>query len=46
MQGHGHGWPMQRRRTNEDMGKGTSDISAPEEYWGFFEKSRSSKSDP
>ncbi len=36
MQGHGHGWPMQRRRANEDMGKGTGDISAPEEYWSFF----------
>jgi polyhydroxybutyrate depolymerase len=46
MQGHGHGWPMQRRRANEDLGKGTNDISAPEEFWGFFEKLRSSKSDP
>ena len=46
MQGHGHGWPMQRRRANEDVGKGTNDISAPEEFWGFFEKLRSSKSDP
>jgi polyhydroxybutyrate depolymerase len=37
MQGHGHGWPMQRRRTAEDKGQGTNDISAPEEYWAFFD---------
>ena len=46
MQGHGHGWPTQRRRANDDVGKETNDISAPEEYWGFFDSLRSSKSDP
>ena len=36
MQGHGHGWPMQRLRNKDDIGASTSDISAPEEYWSFF----------
>jgi poly(3-hydroxybutyrate) depolymerase len=42
MHGHGHGWPMQRHRTGEDMGKGTNDISAPAEYWAFFDAMRKS----
>jgi len=46
MEGHGHGWPMQRSRGVEGTGASTRDISAPEEFWGFFEKSRSSKIDP
>jgi polyhydroxybutyrate depolymerase len=46
MEGHGHGWPMQRSRGVEGTGATTRDISAPEEFWGFFEKSRSSKIDP
>jgi len=35
MEGHGHGWPMQRG--GEDRtGPKTKDISAPEEFWTFF----------
>ena len=41
MQGHGHGWPMQRGRGSEGTGASTRDISAPDEFWGFFQKSGS-----
>jgi len=38
MEGHGHGWPMQRGRDETGTGPKTRDISAPEEFWKFFEK--------
>ncbi len=43
MEGHGHGWPMQRSRGIEGTGASTRDISAPDELWGFFKNARSSK---
>jgi len=36
LEGHGHGWPMQRGRDETDTGPKTRDISAPEEFWHFF----------
>jgi len=35
LEGHGHGWPMQRGRS--DTGPKTRDISAPEELWSFLQ---------
>jgi poly(3-hydroxybutyrate) depolymerase len=37
MEGHGHGWPMQRGRDETGTGPKTRDISAPEESWKFFQ---------
>ncbi len=42
MEGHGHGWPMQKGRDETGTGPKTRDISAPEEFWAFF-KSVNSK---
>jgi poly(3-hydroxybutyrate) depolymerase len=39
MEGHGHGWPMQKGRGAADTGPKTCDISAPEEFWMFFRAS-------
>jgi polyhydroxybutyrate depolymerase len=36
MEGHGHGWPMQRGGGETGTGPKTRDISAPEELWAFF----------
>jgi polyhydroxybutyrate depolymerase len=36
LQGHGHGWPMQRGRDDTGTGPKTRDISAPDEFWQFF----------
>jgi len=36
MEGHGHGWPMQRGRDETGTGPKTRDISAPEEFWKFL----------
>jgi poly(3-hydroxybutyrate) depolymerase len=36
MEGHGHGWPMQKGRDETGTGPKTRDISAPEEFWKFF----------
>lgn len=38
MEGHGHGWPMQKGRDETGTGPKTQDISAPEEFWKFFNK--------
>lgn len=35
LEGHGHGWPMQRGKS--DTGPKTRDISAPEELWAFLQ---------
>jgi len=35
--GEGHGWPMQKGRDATDTGPKTRDISAPEEFWKFFQ---------
>lgn len=43
MQGHGHGWPMHRGRGIEGTGASTRDISAPEEFWGFFKSAAERK---
>ena len=40
MEGHGHGWPMQRGRDATGTGRKTRDISAPEELWAFFRDHR------
>lgn len=40
MEGHGHGWPMQRDR-QDGTGPKTRDISVPEEAWNFFQSSAS-----
>ena len=37
LEGHGHGWPMQRGRDETGTGPKTRDISAPEEFWKFFQ---------
>lgn len=37
MEGHGHGWPMQRGRDETGTGPKTRDIAAPEEFWEFFQ---------
>jgi len=37
MEGHGHGWPMQKGRNETGTGPKTRDISAPEEFWKFFQ---------
>ncbi len=36
LEGHGHGWPMQREKADLGTGLKTRDISAPEEFWAFF----------
>jgi polyhydroxybutyrate depolymerase len=36
LEGHGHGWPMQRGDGGTDTGPKTRDISAPEEFWTFL----------
>ncbi len=36
MEGHGHGWPMQRSRDETGTGPKTRDIPVPEEFWNFF----------
>ena len=36
LEGHGHGWPMQKSRDATDTGPKTRDISTPEEFWRFF----------
>lgn len=36
MEGHGHGWPMQKGRDETGAGPKTRDISAPEEFWTFL----------
>ena len=36
LEGHGHGWPMQRGRADMGTGPKTCDISAPEEMWAFL----------
>lgn len=36
MEGHGHGWPMQRDRAETGTGPKKQDITAPEEFWNFF----------
>jgi polyhydroxybutyrate depolymerase len=46
MEGHGHGWPMQRGRGVEGTGVSTRDISAPDEFWAFFKNSQASKIQP
>jgi len=40
LEGHGHGWPMQRGRDDTGTGPKTRDISAPEEFWKFFRAKR------
>lgn len=41
LDGHGHGWPMQRGNADTGTGPKTRDISAPEEFWAFLkDKSR------
>jgi len=40
LRGHGHGWPQQRGRNREETGASTRDISAPEEFWSFFQSLR------
>jgi polyhydroxybutyrate depolymerase len=37
MEGHGHGWPMQKGRDETGTGPKTRDISAPEEFWKSFQ---------
>ena len=37
LEGHGHGWPMQRGRDTAGTGPKTRDISAPKELWSFFQ---------
>jgi polyhydroxybutyrate depolymerase len=44
MEGHGHGWPMQRGRDETGTGPKTRDISAPEEFWKFFQSAARSTS--
>ena len=41
LEGHGHGWPMQRGRDDTGTGPKTRDISAPEEFWKFFKATSS-----
>jgi len=36
LDGHGHGFPMQKATFGEATGPKTRDISAPEEFWKFF----------
>jgi len=36
MEGHGHGWPMQKGRDETGTGPKTRDIFAPEEFWKFL----------
>ena len=38
MEGHGHGWPMQKGRDETGTGPKTRDLSAPDEFWKFFNK--------
>jgi len=38
MEGHGHGWPMQKGRYATGTGPKTRDISAPEEFWTFLKQ--------
>jgi polyhydroxybutyrate depolymerase len=44
IEGHGHGWPMQRGRDETGTGPKTRDISAPEEFWKFFQSAATSTS--
>lgn len=37
LEGHGHGWPMQRGRADTGTGAKTRDISAPEAFWAFLQ---------
>jgi polyhydroxybutyrate depolymerase len=37
MEGHGHGWPMQKGRDETGTGPKTRDITAPDEFWKFFQ---------
>ena len=37
LEGHGHGWPMQRGRDTTGTGPKTRDISATDVLWSFFE---------
>jgi polyhydroxybutyrate depolymerase len=39
LEGHGHGWPMQKGRDATDTGRKTLDIYTPEEFWDFFSSS-------
>ena len=36
MEGHGHGWPMQRGGDATSIGLKTRAISVPDEFWKFF----------
>jgi polyhydroxybutyrate depolymerase len=36
LEGHGHGWPMQRDHAETGTGPKTRDITAPVEFWTFF----------
>jgi len=44
IEGHGHGWPMQRGRDETGTGPKTRDVSAPEEFWKFFRSAAQSAS--
>jgi polyhydroxybutyrate depolymerase len=44
MEGHGHGWPMQKGRDETGAGPKTRDIFAPEEFWKFFQSAAQSAS--
>jgi polyhydroxybutyrate depolymerase len=47
LEGHGHGFPMQKGFAVADTGPKTRDISAPEEFWKFFQAvAQSSSSQP
>ena len=37
LEGHGHGWPMQRGKADTGTGAKTRDISAPEALWAFLQ---------
>lgn len=39
LEGHGHGWPMSQDSTGA-TGPKTQDISAPEEFWKFFQTTK------
>jgi polyhydroxybutyrate depolymerase len=45
MEGHGHGWPMQRDR-QDGTGPKTRDIAVPEEAWQFFKSTCSVPAKP
>jgi len=44
LEGHGHGWPMQKGGVGIGTGPKTRDISAPEEFWKFFQSAVQSTS--